>query len=130
MTPQPTTPEAKLAAIIKAQGITHAWSFEEWTLDADDSAIVIHQEFGDDKPHDVRCGILEILLDPAGLKAAYGEDLAAACEHGIPTNPPTDYKVRTWKANYEVVATRILAAWLSGGSEAAIQTAYDLLPKP
>ena len=58
--------------------------------------------------------VLGILLDPKGLKAAYGEEMAAGML--------TSWTV--WKYS----AHSILDAWLSGGAEKAINTAYNLLP--
>lgn len=56
--------------------------------------------------------ILAILLDPEGLKAIWPDE-----KYGTETSQTG--KVR---------AHQILDAWLSGGAEAAIETAHDLLP--
>ncbi len=70
---------------------------------------------------------LEILLDRAGLRAAYGESVFFIDETfvAMPADNPWG---REGGISWEVAARRILDAWLSGGSEAAIQTAFNLLP--
>lgn len=57
-------------------------------------------------------GVIEVLLDPEGLRAAYGES----------------YIVTYWE---ESVPHRVLDTWLSsdGNAEKTIDCAYDLLPK-
>lgn len=71
--------------------------------------------------------VIEILLDPEGLKAAYGDGPATPYKHMEGNH--SSYIVPT---QYEYVADRILNAWLSkseGNAEAAIKTAIDLLPQ-
>jgi hypothetical protein len=70
--------------------------------------------------------VLQVLLDPEGLRAAYGESVKVPVSNGR-------YTIAKNTRGYhlpipETVAHRIVDAWLSGGAEAAIQTAYDLLP--
>lgn len=133
MTPTPPpsgekelTAEQQLSAIIQAQvkGGDEKWkairiihvNFEHGTVGMEQPpfrAIFF--------PH-----VLEILLDPEGLRAAYGEGTqkflpymwnCLVTDHSIPLNAP-------------FVAHRILDTWLSSGDPTAtIQTAFSLLPK-
>ena len=84
-----------------------------------------------DAPHERGEHVLEILLDPEGLRAAYGETKIETGEGKRPFRYNARSKVKGGKNALminEMIARRILDAWLSGGAEAAIQTAFDLLP--
>ncbi len=100
------TTEEQLKAIIAAQAM---------------GGRVFYQDNGDGFRSDLKCWceyhILEILLDPKGLRAAYGED-------GKPDDP-------TYMASGSLIAAhRILDTWLSsnGDAAAAINRAFQLLP--
>ena len=64
-------------------------------------------------------GLLDLLLDPEGLREAYGE------------KTPKDYGVKHhgFSEYWLEVSHRILDSWLFVGPEKAIDTAYDLLPR-
>lgn len=77
-----------------------------------------------------RCHILEILLDPEGLRAAYGEKADDHQVEMVDCKDPIIFNLGLtpfWK----VTAQHILNAWLSssGDAEKTISCAYDLLPK-
>lgn len=127
------TTEQKLAAIIDAQAKGGCEKHVEWA--ACDTGI-----------HDGRLSfyaereihVLEILLDPVGLSAAYGKDHVckncarpfdikglSACQH-----PRCYHPKAGWSNRDLVVAHMILLAWLSnteGDPVEAIDTAYSLL---
>ena len=83
--------------------------------------------------------VLEILLDPAGLRAAYGDEPMFSVKTGdskkdIFMNYTAAYLVRKGglPAHWHSVSVMILLAWLSkpeGDTDAAIKTAFDLLPQ-
>lgn len=114
--PTKKTPEAQLQAIIEAQvkGGQPLFKFLLTEIDGFDGPHVLI------KGHDIECfHILEILLDPEGLKAAYGEEVKTITYNdSIILNNPA----------YIGVAEITLRAWLTEGPTAAISTAYDLLP--
>ncbi len=70
--------------------------------------------------------ILAILLDPKGIEAVYP---GKTCEDCAWTQCPEEEVHPFWEPYCDQVAHRILDSWLLSGAEAAIQTAYDLLPK-
>lgn len=72
--------------------------------------------------------ILEILLDPKGLKAAYLRP-ESLCDNPKCGNNAFGGSHQHHGYSPDTIAHRILDSWLSGGAEAAIKTAYDLLPK-
>lgn len=74
--------------------------------------------FNSQRPRVTRINYLEILLDPAGLQAAYGDEWIELKGRG--------YTMKVWEYNAE----QILRAWLHEGLESAIETAFSLLPKP
>ncbi len=89
----------------------------------------IEKEKAEADPNLRQMHILEILLDPEGLRAAYGdsitEEQSSLIKGGTIFNIGVTY---FWK----IVAQMITDSWLSkpqGDTEGAIQTAYDLLPK-
>lgn len=106
-----------------------------WFLDLGDNAF--RWEDWDDQE---RIALLEILLDPQGLRAAYGEGVhnfksgeCQRCGLWIPkliedAGDPTEFM----ETCSEVAAWKILNTWLSSSGDATktIDTAYDLLPKP
>lgn len=96
------TTEDKLHAIIEAR-VKGGYDSEFWT----NGMRVISQSLYDHA--DNRWHILEILLDPAGLRAAYGETGWNNC----------------WQVGH-----KLLDAWLSSEGDAAktIDQAYQLLP--
>lgn len=126
--------EAMLKAVIEAQvkgGYQNGWKVfldSKFRLELD---WVILEEDGE------HASILEILLDPSGLRAAYGEKavcesclnrIAAQCHCGVDEGEGFPDVLEF----YIVAARRILDAWLSkpeGDTDAALQTAFDLLPQ-
>jgi hypothetical protein len=114
------TPEQKLAAIIEAQA---KGGYPYW------EATDIREELQEGEPYQAyEYILLTILLDPQGLKAAY-EDKQCDPEGDIGEGPSY------WNARFGIdrriwqhKAHKILDSWLSGEAEAAITTAYDLLP--
>lgn len=102
------TTEQKLRAIIEAQenGEHHRWSVWKDTL----------LMYGDPAPENV----IACLLDPEGLKAAYG-----GTPYGMTAEEYRFTGLRDWPLD---CGHRIFSSWYSGGAEAAIDTAYDLLP--
>jgi len=68
--------------------------------------------------------ILEILLDKEGLVAAYGDKPFSGGFFAVDNDLEFTAKSRWRQAGHE-----ILELWFSGGWEAAINVAYDLLPK-
>lgn len=110
-------------------------------------AIIQAQVKGGYEEHEAICGlaedewaiflspplcILEILLDPAGLKAAYGSlGVIAGLKKGYDSLPDGEdkfirYDTPYWQSN----AQTILKAWLLSEGDAAhtIETAFYLLP--
>jgi len=72
--------------------------------------------------------ILLYLLDPKGLKAIWGEE--RECWHiDVPGDDGTVQQMDHCDLGYKIAAKIILEGWLSGGSMAAIEAAYALLPK-
>lgn len=115
------TPKEKIQAVIEAQ-VKGGFDENEFAIE---QGFKIEGEYCIVIPGNmlVATHILELLLDPEGLRAVYGE--VERIDHGDGLrmdifNPPF------WRR----AANRILDAWLSGGAEAAIDTAYSLLPKP
>ncbi len=115
--------EAKLAAIIEAQVKGGFTKFDPF---------LGHRHFTLNEGSYVRSGssiitggcssahILEILLDPAGLRAIW--------------SAKDDYwSGNVWQTEWEAVGHNVLDAWFSipeGDAVAAIDTAYNLLPNP
>jgi hypothetical protein len=122
----PTTPEAMLAAVIEAQvnGGQPLHRFLLTEFDGLDGPFILI------KGHDIEtCHILEVLLDPEGLKAAYGEHLPCSICSLYERHPERkDEGHGCISGTWRDVARTILDAWLSGGADAAIRTAYELLP--
>jgi hypothetical protein len=126
-TPEFTT-EQKLAAVIEAQD---AGGFPDNTvllrsmwLSSDKKAVtcsMLHPEF---------ISILEVLLDPDGLRAAYRDGKSHSEALCIEGGEVGLYRLSEAPHAHRMAAHRILDAWLSNGADAAISTAYDLLPKP
>lgn len=138
--------EQKLAAVIEAQvrGGYDEWEFLLAGMERFDSVTFPIIWVGNDNFHP-----LEILLDPEGLRAAYGDEPVA---YGVSFHRPGELQKEAaftlapdadsflgrripdsdgaWTDTPEWLAAAqdILHAWLSGGAEAAIQTAFDLLP--
>lgn len=113
------TTEQKLAAVIEAQT---QGGYPRWDL-------LLGLAFDEDciyftpspvEPEE-RYVIIELLLNREGLKAAYGNDTCLYSFDGIHA---TGEELETWFW----VGRAISNAWLSGGSDSAIETAYDLLP--
>jgi len=112
------TTEDQLRHIIEAQvkgGCTSFRFVSEHYLDFDWKSRI--GGTGEPTSPDTVAHILEILLDPAGLRAAY-EMLGIGFHNGRPVLAKI------------AVAHDILDTWLSSEGDAAktIQTAYDLLP--
>jgi len=75
--------------------------------------------------------ILEILLDTDGLKAAYPGQMYEDCSSGeyVFGFCPKDERHPWSVPSYSNIAHSILTEWNTGNNaEAAIKTAYDLLP--
>jgi hypothetical protein len=121
--------EQKLAAIIKAQGEATFFipGVDKIREVAANGRVRIHSDGLEDDVH-----VLQILLDPEGLKAAYVPSTEKVSRHSrrlgrtVIREVPTKPRKREKRIHY--VAYAIVNAWLSGGAEAAINTAYDLLP--
>lgn len=109
MAPTDLTTEEKLAAIIEAhmRGGYNYWEAYRNNIVVNHSA------------KSMTGTILNVLLDPEGLKAAYGER---------PTLNDVSIAGKVTNKECDVCAFLILDSWLSGGAEAAINTAYSLLP--
>lgn len=117
--PVPLLPEEKLAAIIQKQvdGGYNGWKYQvkNGKLDEYDPSEPQYVGFFDASHH-----ILEILLDPEGLKAIWPE--CKLCKE-----PSSIHYHNEFKTN-EDVAYLTLEAWLEGGAEAAIDRQFSLLP--
>ncbi len=142
MTPaKPLTAQEMLTEIINAQV---KGGYSEWKERLEDHCHCGYQLQLEKHPGDRRSlkgsyeddewryGIIEILLDPEGLKAAYGSELACkncgnpgrwTCANKDCWHPNAGVTSRGW-----AVAHMILLAWLAEGAEEAIRTAYELLP--
>lgn len=125
------TPEQQLKEIIEAQvkgGCkSHAWFLQTgYTF-----VIAADGEIEWDNYDEETVGhILAILLDPSGLKAAYD----SKPWHGggfFSSDGTLDYSVSSDGLRSRHAAHQILELWISseGNATAAIQTAFDLLPK-
>lgn len=135
-------PEDKLAAIIEAQvrGGHLEWAFlikkngkGTFLVKNLSGALLKEDEFPDrlcyhDYDDQMEYGSIEILLDPAGLKAAYRHmDETEGCICVSPSYcDKGDRTICGWCASGGILDT-----WLSTNGDAAktIDTAYDLLPK-
>lgn len=143
-TPTPPSAEDMLRAVIEAQRVGgHVY----WS-------VVLEQLKGNAKTIIRGDGSIRVLLDPQGLRAAYGDEPVA---YGVSFHRPGELQKDAaftlgpdadsflgrripdsdgaWTDTPEwlAVGQDILHAWFSkprGGAEAAIKTAYDLLPKP
>lgn len=126
------TNEEMLKAIIEAhvKGDYTRWTSERHQYDPDalrmdGQHVSFYAGLGTFTTH-----VLEILLDPAGLRAAYGEEQRVIREF----DPPYfGCEGIVDEQQFKKAAIRILDAWLSkpeGDAEGAIKTAYQLLPKP
>ncbi len=127
------TTEQKLAAIIKAQVKGGCNKWEEMDVD---TRLVPNGCIETTTPDGSMIGhVLEILLDPAGLRAAYGDGVvcegclnrvAAKCHCELYGGGTPDIT-----AMHIIAARTLLDAWLSsdGDTVTTISTAYDLLPK-
>lgn len=118
------TTEKKLQAVIEAQARGGCDSFAWLSTDmyvngssVEDEAITLH--------------VLEILLDPAGLLAIWGNALTKFIKIGeIYIDEKGEYNGPTMQ-HYRYVASLILETWLASDGDAAqtIDLAYALLPK-
>jgi len=111
--------EEKLKAIIEAQV---AGGHEKWEWFVEENHVGLQGGELQRGVHDIyeRFGILEILLDTNGAKAAYGEEWIDLKGRG--------YKMLEWEYNTQ----RILSAWhtVKGNNyKQAINVAFNLLPK-
>lgn len=140
-----TTTEQNLAAVIAAQvkGGHHKW-FDIWDSIGKNG---IHHGYllGDGEEFEKVTGvvtytqmpryhILEVVLDPEGLKAAHCYDFSIETgddRKDILLNAIHEHMKRSGKLPrpWQMAGHLILDSWLSGGSEAAINTAFSLLPK-
>lgn len=130
------TPEHMLAAIIEAQ-VKGGWAENDYFAP---SGVKTYLDLSDRylwSGGERAAYILEILLSPQGLRAAYGS-VEMRIESGdkrkdliLNAVVATLREQGKVPAYWEHVAILILLAWLSkpeGDPLAAIQTAYDLLP--
>ncbi len=127
------TPEQQLAAVIEAQvkGGCSAYQFlllPGLSIDGFGAVRLKH-----DGIEVERIGVIEILIDPQGLRGAYGTELACrGCKKRcFDTKPCEDHEYARNDRLHVLAAYCILDAWLSepeGDPAAAIKTAYDLLP--
>lgn len=118
--------ERKLQAIIEAQ---KKQGCNRWEGMADDTLVCIDGSIEAlDEKRTMIGHILEILLSPSGLKAAYGEVLVLS----IPKNEHLGIYEDVQAERWEQAANDILRTWLSSNEDASatIDTAYSLLPDP
>lgn len=119
------TTEQKLRAVIEAQakGGFHENDLALKTGFTLDDFYVVPTGFEIAAVH-----VLEILLDPEGLKAAY-PGIAGEARMGIVLAAILN-KIKNGQLvmNADLSAHLILDSWLSGGATAAIDTAFTLLP--
>ena len=118
------TSEAMLQAVIERQcaGGYRGWEFiGDPQFDVDTGRVQCLSEYYNS---------LEILLDPAGLKAAYGENLPCHICELYKQNPDrTDEGHGCISGTWRDVARSILHPWLETSSpEETIKTAFSLLP--
>jgi hypothetical protein len=83
----------------------------------------------------LRNHVLEVLLDPAGLTAVFGDHIANYDYRFIDRTLTklTKEEIQHWGRRDEFVAQMVVCAWLSkpeGDPHAAIETAFLLLPTP
>lgn len=119
MTTPSLTTEQKLAAVIEAQerGGHNRWSVWKDTV----------RMYGNPAAENV----LACLLDPKGLRAAYAPQGTEECVVDKGGGNVTRYTRRIpYQGAVKKASYAILNAWLSGGAEAAIDTAHSLLPTP
>lgn len=132
-TPPEPTPEQMLARVIEAQVAGGCEDMQELLDDYE----LIERRMWSGKKWGKSFGVIEILLDPEGLRAAYS-GIRTLIETGdeqkdLILNAVSDeLKARGRLPEYwEWAAQIILLAWLStpeGNPTAAIKTAFDLLP--
>lgn len=127
------TPEQKLQFVIEGQ-VRGGYEVHELAVRDDTKIEVIDRfVFFEKVATSEELGgmdVIGILLDPEGLKAIYRNKRYVPCVLSLdqPTlDPPALFSKQITYAEH--VAHVILEAWLSGGGEAAIDTAYSLLPK-
>ena len=121
------TTEQKLKAVIDAQVKGGMFRWGGWTegchisSERNKEGIIVKDGY----KGECYCFILAILLDPEGLRAAYGREPRVEQN----TKEKTDRALIHWiMPCWEFAARKILREWLYDGAEAAINTAYDLLP--
>lgn len=118
------TPESMLQAIIERQCAggheRYIWFTRnvhdgKWKIAGDAILILGEPEYG----------VIEILLDPSGIRAIYGSKVQNFFTY-MKNSILTDHSV---PKIYSFVAHRILDTWLETSSpEKTIETAYSLLP--
>lgn len=132
------TTEDKLRKIIEAQ---HRGGSNTWEGAMDDDMLLIGKSHycmregsictKDKEEH--FCHILEILLDPKGLRAAYPGKCCEDCSEGekLFGSCPADGGHPWAVERAPNVGHEILTEWIASNGDAAatIDTAYDLLPK-
>lgn len=138
------TTEQKLKAIVAAQvkGSYGQWAFIMSSMDHETGDILPRGQFYSRRRdmalgHETRLHVLEILLDPRGLRAAYGGEDYAVCRRCLSRSAlnchcyaEADGELPEVVILFEEVPQRILDTWLSSNGDAAktIDTAYSLLP--
>ena len=120
-------PEAMLKEIIKRQGGSCHWFLKPLGEDFEFSTKYGLVFSGINHAH-----ILEILLDPEGLRTAYGEEKTAEQIKVVPPNGNKEDAFLSYldpQPIWELNAKYILNEWLETSSaEETISVAYDLLP--
>lgn len=120
------SPKDQLAKVIEAQ---MKGGFPLWQdmigniVSVAPAAVICRSPFLEDEGKEYATHVLEALLHAKGLVAAYPGNWCEDCEGPCPPSEQHPWGISF--ANY--AAHTILTAWLSGGAEAAISTAYDLL---